>query len=73
MLNRLTTVLAFKASRTFPPKKVKSIKSRINHYSKDPDHYKLVTLIRPPDLKDKNLTFPIRIPIRYRHRRHIKK
>jgi hypothetical protein len=32
-----------------------------------PDKYKLTTVIRPPNLRDTTLEFPLRIPIRYRH------
>ena len=53
-------------------KKVKTAHHRIKQYSKNP-HYKLRTLIRPPDLKETEITFPIKIPIRYRHVKHIKK
>lgn len=51
----------------------KSVKQRRKYYSKFPDKFKLKTYMRPPDLTDPNLTFPIRIPIRYRHIFHLKK
>lgn len=47
--------------------KVKSLRQRLKTYGRQPDKFKLKTLIRPPDLTEKNIEFPIRIPIRYRH------
>jgi hypothetical protein len=54
-------------------KKVKTVWHRRKHYAKFPDKFKLVTLIRPPDLTQPNIIFPIRIPIRYRHIMFVKK
>lgn len=47
--------------------KDKSVRQRRKFYSKFPDKFRLKTVMRPPDLSDPNLTFPLRIPIRYRH------
>lgn len=47
--------------------KVKSLRQRLKFYGRQPDKFKLKTLIRPPDLTEKNIVFPIHIPIRYRH------
>lgn len=47
--------------------KIKTVRQRIKFYSRYPDAFKLKTLIRPPDLRQPNMTFPITIPIRYRH------
>jgi hypothetical protein len=49
-------------------KPVKSLKQRLKYYARKPDEFKLITRIRPPDLTDANIKFPIRIPVRYRHR-----
>lgn len=51
----------------------RSAKIRRNYYSKFPDKFKLKTVMRPPDLSDPTLTFPVRIPIRYRHIFYLKK
>jgi hypothetical protein len=59
----LTPVLNF-ASRE---RKIPNLHQRIKRYSKLPDKYKLKTIIRPPNLRDESLEFPLRIPIRYRH------
>lgn len=53
--------------------KDKSVRQRRKYYSKFPDTFKLKTVIRPPDLSDPDLKFPITIPIRYRHVFHLKK
>lgn len=48
------------------PHRPKRAHTRIKKYASNP-YYKLKTLIRPPDLTDPDITFPIKIPIRYRH------
>lgn len=49
------------------PTKVKSLRQRMKFYARFPEKFKLKTLIRPPDLTQDKISFPIRIPIRYRH------
>lgn len=53
--------------------KPKSLQQRLKYYGKYPERYRLRTRIRPPDLTDPNLEFPIKIPIRYRHVFHLTK
>jgi hypothetical protein len=53
--------------------KEKSVRQRRKYYARFPNKFKLITRIRPPDLTDPDLKFPIKIPIRYRHILCIKK
>lgn len=53
--------------------KPRTLKQRLKYYGRHPEIFKLKTRIRPPDLTDPNIVFPIRIPIRYRHVLHLKK
>lgn len=48
------------------PRKILNLNQRMKKYGKFPDKYKLKTVIRPPNLRDDSLEFPLRIPIRYR-------
>ncbi len=64
-MNSLTIIPIFDfATRQ---RKIPNLHQRIKRYSKFPDKYQLKTIIRPPNLRDESLEFPIRIPIRYRH------
>ena len=71
MLSRLAYISNFALSQK--AKKPKSAHQRLKYYSRFPDKFRLKTRIRPPDLTDPNITFPIRIPIRYRHEFYLKK
>lgn len=53
----------------FSRKKIKdkNVYQRRKYYSKYPQIFKLQTRIRPPDLTQPDIPFPISIPIRYRH------
>lgn len=53
----------FSTYRTSVPK---TLHQRLKFYGRNPN-FKLKTVMRPPDLNDPEITFPIRIPIRYRH------
>lgn len=44
----------------------KNAHQRIKHCANNP-YLKLKTIIKPPDLTAPDITFPIKIPIRYRH------
>ncbi len=52
-----------------PPKKIRGFQSRISFYNKKLDKYDRKFLIRPPNLKPgSEITFPISIPMRVRHK-----
>ena len=63
MLSKLANIQTFSSYG----RKLKSVRQRMKYYSRFPDMFRLKTRIRPPDLTDPELAFPIRIPIRYRH------
>lgn len=48
------------------PRKILNLNQRMKKYGKFPQKYQLKTIIRPPNLRDDSLEFPLRIPIRYR-------
>lgn len=63
----LTHLMATSFANFSRAAKPRTLKQRLKYYAKYPDQFKLKTRIRPPDLTDPNLKFPIKIPIRYRH------
>lgn len=67
MLTRLITTSIANFAKQTQPTKPKNLRQRIKYYSKYPDVFRRKTLIRPPDLTDPNIMFPIQIPIRIRH------
>ena len=71
MLARFTLASNFAFAQK--ARKVKPAHQRIKYYSQFPNKFKLKTRIRAPDLTDPALTFPIRVPIRYRHEFHLRK
>lgn len=52
---------------SFASRKILNLHQRMKKYGQYPEKYKLKTIIRPPNLRDESLEFPLRIPIRYRH------
>jgi hypothetical protein len=64
----LQTTLAFSFGFR-PPKKIRGFHSRLSFYNRQLDTYDRRFLIRPPNLKPGNeLTFPLPIPLRVRHK-----
>jgi len=71
LTNNLTTLLLY-GYRT--PQKVASFQQRIKMFNNKLNIYERQFHMRPPNLETKNaVTFPIKVPLRLRHRRIIKK
>jgi hypothetical protein len=64
MLSQILTQSLANLSKAAKPK---SVRQRIKYYSRYPDKFRMKTRIRPPDLTDPDLKFPIHVPIRVRH------
>ena len=71
MLSRFSFAQAFAFGQQ--ARKPKSAHQRIKFYARFPDKFRLKTKMRAPDLTDPSLSFPIRIPIRYRHGLYLRK
>lgn len=74
MLRLQSTVQTLLQHNTFgfarpKPHVVVSLNQRLRKYARQPEKYRRITLIRPPNLRDPNLVFPIKIPMRIRHLR----
>lgn len=69
--HKLTTLISY-SYRT--PQRVASFRQRIKMYNNKLDVYERQFHMRPPNLETKNpVTFPIKIPLRLRHRKIVKK